>query len=137
MPKGKAVEKKTKQSHELKDFKVYLYKDYSVGGAIRLVISAISRYDEVDQYGLRVEYVSLPLEFEPQKHGECSNRGHSTLFLDRNESGTFVNELQNAISSLNGITTDNEFKIQGTLEATRDHLKDMQKLVFKEVNNEK
>lgn len=70
----------------------------------------------------------------------------TNLILDAIEEGTLVEpsfqitpdiaqELFVALAEAldeRGIKTDSDAKIAGTLEATREHLKDLQKIVFKE-----
>ncbi len=54
-----------------------------------------------------------------------------TLRINASSAGQFLTAFAEALDH-EGVKTDSDAKIAGTLEATREHLKDLQKIVFKE-----
>jgi len=68
----------------------------------------------------------INLEFEKLIPGESQ----PTLRLSHQIAGKFLKALAEALDK-EGIKTENDFKIQGLLEANKYHLEDMRKLVFK------
>lgn len=61
---------------------------------------------------------------------ETTSHLNSTLRLNGRESGEILKSLAEAIHS-QGVSTDNDARMSGLLEATKEHLSDMRKLVFK------
>jgi hypothetical protein len=64
------------------------------------------------------------------KMWESTDHLQPTLRLNGYESGAILKALSEAIHD-QGVSTDNDAKMRGLLEATKEHLSDMRKLVFK------
>jgi len=94
---------------------------------IQYGINGIEIYIFEDSHGRR--YVAKPvvLEFEEIKPSE---RVHPTLCIDPFRATEFLKSLAEALDK-QGVKTENDYKIQGILEATKYHLEDMRRLVFK------
>jgi hypothetical protein len=58
-----------------------------------------------------------------------------TLRLNQHEAGQIMKAFAEAIHN-QGVSTDNDARIAGLLEATKEHLSDMRKLVFRSRNIE-
>ncbi len=70
---------------------------------------------------------NIPLNFKERKPGEAYD---ATFKLPFEIAGPFLEAMAEALSN-HGIKTDNDHKIQGKLEAVKEHLADMRDLVFK------
>ena len=100
---------------------------------IQYGINGVEIYIFKDRDGKR--YVAKPviLEFEEIKLGE---RVYPTLCINPFEATEFLKSLAEALDKQE-VKTENDYKIQGILEATKYHLEDMRRLVFKkEVRDE-
>lgn len=85
-----------------------------------------------DQHG-RV-MIGLPMEFVFEPHEE-GKQYPPTWRIDTFEAQDFLKALANALDE-QGVKTDNDHKIAGTLEATRTHLEDMRRIVFDGYNEQ-
>jgi len=72
--------------------------------------------------------VVRPVKFEFERIGPQQLR-EPTFVFGHEFGDNILEDLASAIAS-EGIKTETDAKIQGTLDATREHLADMQKLVF-------
>jgi hypothetical protein len=79
-----------------------------------------------DQNGRRM--VGLPMEFVFEAHEE-GRQYPPTWRIDAFEAQDFLTALANALDE-QGVKTDNDHKIAGTLEATRVHLDDMRRIAL-------
>lgn len=73
-------------------------------------------------------FVAKPMQFNWVEHKECESVEPSLRISD-----FYASDLLKALAEAldkKGIKTENDFKIQGLLEATKYHLNDMRRLVF-------
>jgi hypothetical protein len=78
-----------------------------------------------DKHGKRYRAKPISLDFE-----ELNYESKPTLQIMGDVAPTFLQALAQALDE-NGIKTENDFKIQGLLEATKYHLEDLRRLIFK------
>jgi len=101
--------------------KVYIQRDAPTD---MLTITFVT----TDKYGKR--YIAKPMymEFEELNYeGSCPK---PTLSITGELAPAFLQAIAQSLDE-NGIKTENDFKIQGLLEATKYHLEDLRRLIFK------
>jgi hypothetical protein len=74
-------------------------------------------------------YIAKPVKIEFEELNERNMRIESTMIFDKNLAPDILTALSTALDK-HGVKTDNDFKIQGLLEAKDKHLEDMRVLVF-------
>lgn len=79
----------------------------------------------------REYYIAEPVEFKWRKIDVYEAVDTCTISLGHFEGQEFLKAMAEALDE-NGVKTDNDNKIAGLLEAKKEHLADMRKLVFKE-----
>lgn len=75
--------------------------------------------------------LAKPVELVFEKVNPCEFND-PTLKVSGYVANDFLQAFQDALSK-RGIKTDNDHKLQGTLEATKYHLEDLRKIVFKSI----
>ena len=100
------------------NFKVYIYREWDDAVRIAFVVT---------RNGIRHIAKPVDLIFTPMNE-EAENP--PTLKLSSGNAGNFFSAFAEALDK-QGIKTENDFKIQGKLEAKESHLQDMRRLVFK------
>jgi len=73
-------------------------------------------------------YVAKPMELEFEEHEE-GTKIEPTLRIDHFLAPKFLKALAEALDK-EGVKTENDYKLQGILEATKKYLEDMRRLVF-------
>ena len=116
-----------------------MMQEYSCG-SLRVYISRECGYDLykvwVLQHSARDQCFALSMDGDEIKYTKIKEQQpYSDIPAMFNIPGMILNDFMGAIGKAfldMGPKQENDFRVQGTLDATRDHLKDMQKLVFKE-----
>jgi hypothetical protein len=90
-------------------------------------------YDGLDLYFTetlenRQKAIALPMKLEWKIFDPVSDKVEPSLQLYGPEANAFLDALAEALDK-NGIKTDKDAKIQGTLEATRYHLEDLRTML--------
>jgi len=106
--------------------KIMIYENH-VSGCIDFYI-----YKDIN----RKKFISKPVELEFVEVDEDGSSNDPTFQLNRYDAPEFMQSLAEELSKKH-IKTDNDHKIQGTLDATKKHLNDMRKLVFLNIKETK
>ena len=103
----------------MEEIKVYIRREF-YGRGIEIAFF-------IEREGKR--YIAKPIELEFIEYDGAA-KAEPTLVLDRFLAPKFLKALAEALDK-EGVKTENDYKLQGILEATKKHLEDMRRLVFR------